>query len=354
MKSFSNYLLILTFSMLLFACKQNNNGDILRNDIDTEQFEKHTIIDVVPPFHKCDAMSLYVLVDLSKCEDETLWNCGVEEAILAYNNLPDIVGINMIMITSYDELPDGEKVNIKIDCKEMGLIAETDRRYDQNKISKIHLNSGIENNWPCPEDETASCCQLQRSVMHELAHALSFGHMGGATGSDHSYLNGTVVEDVNSILMITEEVGGFLGYCKDGFCSFTESDIHAFSLVYPKIDTCDCLHLFEPCACERNISIEMPSIWEENNCVPKNTNTMVCAYNWFNGPDVDYNWTVQGDITIQSNAINRQCITINVGETGGTISVFTESEECGMNSIFLDIKVCHDDGPTSPDGIIEK
>lgn len=248
-------LLILGVILTIFGCSDSNDSidfneveehdhvnskglPLCSEDHDSEGHDiekRQTTWNAEVPFEACDAENLFVLVDLSDCNENTLWECAVQNAIAAYDNLPGNIGIGMTMITNENQLPPGETVNITIDCNAGGLLGagggQTFARGTTDGISSVEIGTDFENNWPCA-GQAPNCCQMQKIVMHELGHALGFGHTEG--GGAFTWIAGTPTGPVGAN---NDPLSVFNTSATDGWCTttcgFTAGDLTALATIYP-------------------------------------------------------------------------------------------------------------------------
>jgi len=208
----------------------------------TEVESRQTTWDNSVPFTPCDATNLFVLVDLSLCNATTMWDCAINNAIAAYNALPAAVGVGMTLITNTNQLPPGQSVNITINCDPTGANTggggSCSPKTTATDVNNILLQTNFENLWPCP-GQTPNCCQMQKIVMHELGHALGFGHTENFAGAPFTHIAGTpdgpagTNVDPTSIM----NVSATDGWCATT-CAFTAGDITALTTLYP---ACACI-----------------------------------------------------------------------------------------------------------------
>ncbi|MDA9774322.1 zinc-dependent metalloprotease [Saprospiraceae bacterium] len=183
-------------------------------------------ITTIPLYIPCDAQNLFIHVDLSECfpDDMDLYECAVDGAIAAYNALPENIGIGMTIITDLSELPVGESVNATIVCSYFPAIAAASRRGSPFSVSNIIINRNVSSIYPCQPGP--DCCQLQKTVMHELGHALGLGHTEGGS-DDAEWIPGTPQGEPKSIFNST-----VVDTCNGG-CEFTPGDLAALEILYP-------------------------------------------------------------------------------------------------------------------------
>jgi len=235
-------LVILCMVSFIFSCSDElvtdeiieiqDATDVLICGYDHQASSRQEQITTVPLFNPCDALNLFVLVDLSECasDDIELYECAIDNSIASYNALPESTGIGMTMITDESELPPGEAVNITIDCEEIfhfflgiPLLGSAARRSTPEDISVIKIHDDITNIFPVQPGP--DCCQLQKTVMHELGHALGLGHTQGGTGSAQ-HIPGTPMGEANSI-MNSSSIDNYMGGCE-----FTPGDLLALDILY--------------------------------------------------------------------------------------------------------------------------
>lgn len=208
--------------LIVFGCSDESSKLAKENEkLDL----RHDTWDNTSLFQACEANNLFICAD--DCFLGTPWECAIIEAVEAYNNLPENIAINMTLSFDCNTLPNGESPNIIINCADLiGATGQTFPRPDPNETSIIELNNGTPMNWPCATQKIATCCQLTRTVMHELGHALGFGHSEPG-GLNETYIEGTDPNDINSILIM----GDNRDFCADE-CEFSEGDLVALEILY--------------------------------------------------------------------------------------------------------------------------
>ncbi len=305
--------LLFLFVLVIISCSKEEHDyqEPIVTDINLRH-EQHA----QPLFNPCDANNLFVLVDFTDCIEGSLWECAVQEAIAAYDALGENIGIGMTLITDISELPDGEQVNITIDCDPTGANTGggggTFLRNTPADVNAIFIETNFENNWPC-NDQAPNCCQMQKIVMHELGHALSFAHTEG-TSLGATWIPGTPMGEDNSIF----NVSATDGWCNT-ICDFTPGDLTAMEILYP---------------CERpNIEIEGPTfLCHEGENVTYCISNEVTVVDW----DIPNNMSLVGT--------DENCVTVSLESFGGfdPIRVTVANADCCEFEYEMDINTFED------------
>ncbi len=250
MKNLKLDIIFICFLLQFYACKESNepikeaeNTPFCAKSLEANL--RHERITEVPLFDACDARNLFVLVDLSECDTDE-WDCAISGAISSYNSLPNDIGIGMTMISDESELPPGEQVNITIKCDFLisGIGNMVNRRESPEEVTNLLIHRDPSFNPPC-SGVVLDCCHLQKTVMHELGHALCLGHtQGGTPGAE--WIPGTPMGEPNSIMNSSTEDD-----CNGG-CIFTNGDLKALRILY---DACNCPDFVpgDPCDCPNNV-----------------------------------------------------------------------------------------------------
>lgn len=336
------YSILISSTFLITSCTDDNfdTQDSTKvplcaedHNIDTRQER----ITTVPLFDPCDAANLFVLVDLSQCIGND-WDCAVPAAIAAYNALPENIGIGMTLITNVNQLPSGEAVNITIDCGAINAIGAASPRATAQDICTITLNDDVVNNYPCG---APNCCQLQKTVMHELGHALSLGHTQGGIPNS-AWIPGTPMGEANSIFNSTVVDG-----CNGG-CVFTNGDLAALEILY---DACDCPGAVDVCLCDPDSQLNQVELFPHEYCNGDSFTWCPGDYSISNiNPPYSWNWVTcnPSDAAPDGNGCIDFVVCADDDEAESLSMVITHQTKC--DGIVTETRWFEFGGEDCPDG----
>jgi len=197
--------------------------------------ERHRRLDMFP-IKEGGQFNVFINTDCSN-----LYTQATIGAIDEYNAL----GGTSLFFTVVNSINDAD---IVVHCEDLGNgdcnggVAENNERLD------VFIHTGISTtDCFCDDNGAITQCDIQFIAMHEIGHAIGFGH---TNSSFLPLIPGTPVDDFFSIF----NSGGMPNALCAGLCEFTAEDINAIQILYPAA-ACDAPPASDISHTEQNSSI---------------------------------------------------------------------------------------------------